>query len=116
MKSEAKDSGNRGWTINNGTPGFDLSSLPRCMATAKSTGKQCRNAAIKGRNFCAMHAGIYKPGRKRGSEGPRKHGMFTQDVLRNQKKAGNIISALYQTTKDLKKDYLHGADPHDNYD
>jgi hypothetical protein len=37
--------------------------LPRCTATAKSTGKRCRVVARKGKKVCRMHGGGSRPDR-----------------------------------------------------
>lgn len=42
--------------------------MAQCTATAKRTGKQCRAAAIKGRDKCRVHGGMT----------PIKHGLFSK--------------------------------------
>lgn len=46
----------------------------RCKARCKSTGKQCKNPAVKGFDVCRMHGahtnGSKRPGRKPGSKKP----------------------------------------------
>ena len=113
---EIKNTGNRSWTINNGVEGFDLSSLPRCCGTAKTTGKPCQRAAKKGRNFCGIHAGDYTPGRKKGAQSRLKHGFYTETARQERKTAKDLIRAIHETIGTVKEeaDYpdgtIHGYD------
>ena len=89
-----KSNGGRCWSTRNGTDGHDSSGLPRCCATAKSTGRQCRLPAKKGRNFCGIHAGKYRPGRKKGTPMPIKHGLYTEQAFQERKEARDLLRAL----------------------
>jgi hypothetical protein len=68
----------RVWYINGGVPGFDLNSLPRCQAVAKSFGRRCGNPAMKGSDLCCVHAGLKKPGAKPGNQNAFKHGYYSK--------------------------------------
>jgi hypothetical protein len=48
---------------------------PRCQATSKRTGLQCRGPAMKGKKVCRMHGG--KGGAPKGSSNARKHGRYS---------------------------------------
>jgi len=57
---------------------------PRCGAKAKSTGKPCRKAALRGKTRCRLHGGKSTgpktaEGRKRISEANTKHGYYTKE-------------------------------------
>lgn len=91
---EDEKGGNRTWTINNGVPGYNLSRLPRCCATAKSTGKRCRRAAKKGMEVCGIHAGTCRPGQKKGAHVPVKHGLYTEKAVRERKEARDVLQTL----------------------
>ena len=68
----------RVWYLNGGVPGFDLNTLPRCQAVAKSFGRRCRNPAMKGSDLCCVHAGLKKPGAKMGNQNAFKHGLYSK--------------------------------------
>jgi len=101
---ENKNSGNRSWSIQNGIPGFDVSKLPRCTATAKSTGKKCRRAAKKGRNFCGIHAGLYRPGQKKGTQATLKHGYYTHQALQERREARAAMNSLNAVLETINRD------------
>ena len=105
---EVKNTGNRSWLINNGVQGCELSSLPRCCGTAKTTGKPCQRAAKKGRNFCGIHAGDYTPGRKKGAQSRLKHGFYTEEARIDRKKVKDLTRAVYSTVCSIQgeMDYL----------
>jgi len=44
------------WWLKNGVQGLDLRTLPRCSATAKSTGQPCRREAMQN-GRCYFHGG-----------------------------------------------------------
>lgn len=91
---EVEYSEDRGWTINNGVPGYNLSRLPRCCAISKSTGKRCRRAAKKGMEVCGIHAETCRPGRKKGAHVPVKHGLYTGKAIQERKEARDALQAL----------------------
>ncbi len=35
----------------------DFRDMPKCQARAKSTGKKCKNVAVKGKRVCYLHGG-----------------------------------------------------------
>jgi len=79
------------WQINGGVQGFDLNSLPRCSAITKITKRRCRNPAMKGREVCCVHAGIYKPGAALGNTNSLKHGLFSAEKKAERQSARDFI-------------------------
>ena len=73
------------WILNNGNKPLDLRTLPRCQATAKSTGRRCGNPAMKNKRVCYLHGGR-SPGAPRGNRNALKHGFYA---------AGAIAERLY---------------------
>jgi hypothetical protein len=69
------------WYINSGVRGFNLNSLPRCRAVAKTTGNRCKNPAMKDRDTCCVHAGLYKPGPPMGNKNSFKNGRYTAKAI-----------------------------------
>lgn len=77
---EHQNGDQRVWHIKNGVKALDLSSLPRCQAVAKSTGKECRRPAQKGQRMCGIHAGRYIPGAGADNQNALVHGLFTKEA------------------------------------
>lgn len=75
------------WYIKNGVKALDLSSLPRCQAIAKTTGKECKRPAQKGLTVCGIHAGRYMPGAKAGNQNALVHGLFSREVKQQRAEA-----------------------------
>lgn len=75
------------WYISHGVQGFDLNSLPRCSAFAKTTHKRCKNPAMKGKEVCCVHAGLYKPGAPVGNTNSLKHGLYTAKMVAERQSA-----------------------------
>ena len=97
MNLEYQNSEKKSWFINNGVQGFDMTTLPRCQAIAKSTGEPCRRPAIKGQSYCGIHSGRYKPGAKIGNQSAYTHGFYTAEI----KKEREDINALLDSMKKL---------------
>lgn len=58
-----------------------LFSSPRCGAKARSTGKPCKKAALKGKKRCQLHGGRStgprtEAGKRKSRMGPTKHGHY----------------------------------------
>ena len=85
-----KSSEKQKWYINNGVEGFDLSTLPRCQATAKHTNEPCKRAALKNQKFCGIHSGKYTPGKNKND---KIHGFFTREAMQERR---DIVSFLEQ--------------------
>jgi len=47
----------RTWSLRNGGLGVHYRDLPKCQATAKSSGQRCKNIAMKGQRVCYLHGG-----------------------------------------------------------
>jgi len=95
MKNEEQTQGEReneyphGWLKNNNTP-CDLRSLPRCQATAKSTGERCKNPAMKGKRVCRIHGGK-SPGAPKGNKNALKHGFYTAEWIARRRATREIL-------------------------
>jgi glucans biosynthesis protein len=84
----------RVWYLNGGVPGFDLNSLPRCQAIAKSFDRRCRNPAMKGSDLCCVHAGLKKPGARPGNRNALKHGLHTKEALEQKEEVRSYIKEM----------------------
>lgn len=90
MKNKEQSQGLRlGW-LKNGNPPFNLKSLPRCNAKAKSTGVQCRQAAMKN-GKCYLHGGK-NPGAPKGNQNAYKHGYFGAEAIAERRLIRQLIS------------------------
>jgi len=68
-----------GWLKNGNSP-CDLKSLPRCQATAKSTGRRCGNLAMRDKRVCYLHGGK-SPGAPKGNRNAEKHGEYSAEEM-----------------------------------
>ena len=68
------------WILNNGNKPLDLRTLPRCNATAKSTGRRCGNPAMKGKKVCYIHGGK-STGAPKKNKNALKHGGYTAEAI-----------------------------------
>jgi len=89
--SEIKEQRGRIWYLKSGAPGLDLNTLPRCKAIAPSTGKRCGNPAMKDKDVCCVHAGLYKPGPPKGNQHALKHGFYTAKAIAERKRAKEFL-------------------------
>lgn len=89
--SAEEQSGAAKWYISNGVEGFDLNSLPRCSAIAKTTNKRCKNPAMKGNDVCCIHAGLYRPGPPLGNKNSLKHGLYTAEKIAERRQAREFM-------------------------
>jgi hypothetical protein len=78
IKSKKQPQGR--WVLNNGNKPLDLRTLPRCQATAKSTGRRCGNPAMKNKRVCYLHGGK-SPGAPGGNRNALKHGFYTAGAI-----------------------------------
>lgn len=69
--------------LRNGNTPCDLSQLPRCAATAKSTGRRCGNPAMKGKRVCFIHGGR-SPGAPKNNRHALKTGQHTAQAKAEQ--------------------------------
>jgi glucans biosynthesis protein len=95
MTDAEKQKSDGTWYIKNGVKGFDLNSLPRCSAIAKSTGKRCRNPTMKNHDLCCVHAGLYRPGAPTGNKNSLKHGLYTADAIAERKKLDHVVKEMH---------------------
>ncbi|UCE56481.1 MAG: hypothetical protein JSV31_13850 [Desulfobacterales bacterium] len=96
MKKKSKKQPHEPWALNNGNKPLDLLSLPRCRAKAKSTGKRCGNAAIKGKGVCYIHGGK-SPGPPAGNKNALKHGLYSAEAIAERR----FVRMLLKRSKDL---------------
>ena len=87
------------WILNNGNKPLDLRTLPRCNATAKSSGKRCGNPAMKGKKVCYLHGGKSK-GAPIGNRNALKHGNFTAEAFERR----YYLRMLLKQSKELIKE------------
>jgi len=81
------------WYINGGVPGFDLSSLPRCEGIAKTTGKRCKRAALKGQKLCGIHCiDGYTPSAPKHNNNAIKTGLHTAAARAERKEVNELIA------------------------
>ena len=73
-----------GW-LKNSNPPCDLQALPRCQATAKSTGERCGNPAMKGKRVCYIHGGR-SPGAPKKNRNAWKTGEYSESVREENKR------------------------------
>ena len=72
MGDDNRQEAEKVWYINNGVQGAHLGKLPKCTAIAPSTGRRCRNPAMRHRDVCCVHAGLYHPGAPYGNRNARR--------------------------------------------
>jgi len=107
MKSEQQPQENRqknrrlGY-LKNGNPPCDLQSLPKCQATAKSTGKRCGNIAMKGKRVCYLHGGR-SPGAPYGNMNAFKHGNYTTHAKLQRKDVSMILKESRRLISEMKE-------------
>jgi len=90
MEDHKQPQGRRtGWLKNNNPP-CDLRSLPRCQAKAKSTGRQCGNAAMKGKRVCYIHGGR-SPGAPKGNRNAWKTGCYDAETRREKEEIRKFL-------------------------
>ena len=88
----------------------------QCCATAQSTGKRCRLPVLRGRNFCGIHAGAYRPGQKKGAQPRLTHGFYTEEAKQERKTVKDLIRVIHETIGTIEEevDYpdgtIHGYD------
>ena len=90
---EEQPQGQWGKDLKNGNPRCDLSLLPRCNATAKTTGVRCKQAAMKN-GKCHWHGGK-STGAPVGNRNALKNGFHTREAIENGK-------AVQQFLKDCR--------------
>lgn len=84
------------WLLNNGNKPLDLRTLPRCKATAKSTGRRCGNPAMKNKRVCYLHGGK-SPGAPKHNKNALKHGFYSAEAIVERR----YVRMLLKRAKDL---------------
>jgi len=96
VKIKSEKQPQRRWVLNNGNKPLDLRTLPRCQATAKSTGRRCGNPAMKNKRVCYLHGGK-SPGAPKGNKNALKHGLYTTGAIAERL----YVRMLLKRSKDL---------------
>lgn len=99
-KIEEQPHGQRFGRLKNGGIPCDISRLPRCHAKAKSTGRRCRQLAMKGRSVCFIHGGK-SPGAKAGNTNALKTGLHTANAIAERQWLRQLITSA--------KDLVNGS-------
>ncbi len=97
---QPQSSANKVWYINNGVKALNLRDLPRCTAVAKTTGDNCKRAALKGKDVCGIHAGNYTPGAPKGNTFRQTHGYYSK---RNEEECSSVKQLLDSYIETLNK-------------
>ena len=79
--------------VNHKDPTQRLRDAPRCTATAKSTGKRCRNPSKQGWTVCRLHGagGGAPPGQAHPNY---KHGLRSKAFVEQRKTINQLIRDL----------------------
>ncbi len=69
----------------------DFRDMPKCQARAKSTGKKCKNVAVKGKRVCYLHGGKStgaktERGKMLSKYARLRHGDYSAQVKENRMK------------------------------
>ncbi len=76
---------------------------PRCSATSKRIGKQCKAPAVKGWTVCRFHgAGGGGPTGKRN--GMYRHGLYTKEAIAERRLLSELLRQARQALADLPSD------------
>jgi hypothetical protein len=99
IKSEKQPQGK--WVLKNNNKPINLRKLPRCQATAKSTGMRCGNPAMKGKRVCYIHGGK-SPGPPKNNINALKHGFYTAEAIAERRYIKSLIKRADSIIKKLK--------------
>jgi glucans biosynthesis protein len=88
------------WLLNKGNRPLDLRTLPRCSATAKSTGRRCGNPAMKAKKVCYLHGGK-SCGAPKGNKNALKHGYFTFEAIERRKYVRTLLKRSRELIKEI---------------
>jgi hypothetical protein len=89
--------------LRNGNKALDFADLPRCQAVASSTGQTCKRAAVKGKKYCGIHSGRYRPGPAIYNRPWLKHGCCTKKALRQRAEVRNVIRTLNELIRNNRQ-------------
>ena len=101
MKRQDQPHGSRcGRLLNGGIP-CDLTKLPRCQAKSKTSGKQCRQPAMRGKRVCRFHGGK-SPGAPKGNQYAFKSGLHTAAAIRERRLIRELFKSTMETLHELE--------------
>jgi hypothetical protein len=100
LKNKKQPDEKRQIFLKNGNPQCDLWSLPRCQATAKHTGKRCKNIAIKGKRVCYLHGGR-SPGASKGNRHALKSGFYTAEAISIRQEIRKLIGDSKKVLREI---------------
>jgi glucans biosynthesis protein len=75
-------------------------SSPRCGAKTRS-GKPCMSPAVSGRQRCRMHGGAFGSGAPRGNKNALKHGLYTQQALKERRRLRDLLRQSRQLIRSV---------------
>ena len=78
-----------------------MNAAPRCSAMSKRSGCRCRAPAVKGRSVCRMHGA--RAGAPKGkANGAWRHGLATNEVLRERRVLGGLMREARGVVRGLR--------------
>jgi hypothetical protein len=101
VKVEKENQPQGKWVLKNGNKPLDLRTLPRCRATAKSTGFRCGNPAMNNKKVCYLHGGK-SPGPPKGNQNAFKHGYYTAESVSERRYTMSLIRKANSLIEKLK--------------
>lgn len=87
----------RNGRLKSGAPVYDLTTLPRCDARAKRTGRPCRRYARKQTGRCRLHGGAWGAGAPYGNENALKHGFYTYQAIKERRQIAALLRQMRDT-------------------
>ena len=71
---------------------YSFENAPRCTATSKRTKQRCGAPAERGKSVCRFHGA--RGGAPKGkANGAYRHGLFTEDALKEQRALAALLKA-----------------------
>lgn len=92
-RTKKKEQPQETWILKSGNKPLDLQTLPKCTATAKSTGMRCGNPAMKGKRVCYIHGGR-SPGAPAGNQNALKHGRYTAEAIAERQRTRILLRLI----------------------
>ena len=74
---------------------------PRCGAKTRS-GNACRSPAVHGKRRCRMHGGAPRSGAPTANQNARKHGLFTRDAIKEQRRMQALLGEARKLLEEMK--------------
>ena len=74
---------------------------PRCGAKTRC-GSACRSPAVSGKQRCRMHGGAEGSGAPGANQNARKHGLFTGDAIKEQRRMQALLGEARKLLEKMK--------------